>query len=222
MVNLSIPYEKQMGPWTCGAAALAMVYRTLGLGDTQEEIWRRIGCGNLVDPTTVPTRRLACDAMERGLHALILQVQGDWLVVRRCLESGACGILNHRLAKQQTTGHFSVVTALEDYHVSFHDPHLGSQRLRHDEFLNLWGAGMASLSVPGLILVVIAKTGTDAATCCLCGTPSPPPSWPCEKCHRAIPLEPANVLGCMRFGCPMRGWDRLFCPWCDAPQMGNR
>ena len=215
MLSLPIPYEKQMGPWTCGAAALAMAYRWFGLEDTQTEIWNRIGTGSLLEPTYIHTRQLAVDALERGLHALVLQVQGEWLAVRQALEIGACCIVNHRLAKDQTTGHFSVVTGLEDFHVSLNDPFVGSRRLTCDELLKLWGAGMASLSVPGLVMVVIADAKSPIAACSLCQTGTPASELPCDHCGRQVPLEPGTVLGCMRRGCPMRSWDRLFCPWCD-------
>ena len=37
-----IPYEQQHEQRSCGAAALCMVYRSLGLPANQSEIWQRV------------------------------------------------------------------------------------------------------------------------------------------------------------------------------------
>lgn len=213
MSAAAIEYERQSQPWTCGAAALTMVYRSFGIPDEQDSIAGRLGRRG----TCTPTYRLAADAIEAGLAALVLQVQGDWLAVRRSLEHDARCIVNHRLSEAERAGHFSVLADFRDGVVHLLDPLDGPRQLRADAFFRLWTA--ASAAIPGQILVAVAHDRQPARACPLCRT-APPAGLRCRHCGRNIPLQPYAVLGCVAAGCPMRSWAAIFCPGCDRRLSG--
>jgi hypothetical protein len=185
-----------------------MVYRSFGLVDSQDSIARRLG----PPKTCTPTYRLAADAIERGLAALVLQAHGDWLAVGRALDGAARCIVNHRLTERDRAGHFSVLTDCQAGVVHLLDPLYGPRQLRTDAFLRLWSA--TSNAIPGQVLVVVARRGQTTLPCTLCGT-ALPARLRCRRCPGEIPLQPSAVLGCMTAGCPMRSWSTIFCPWCD-------
>ena len=199
----------------CGAAALCMVYRSLGIGGTQQELWERIARRDRHGTRAARTHLLAHDALKHGLSALIVQASDPWRVLRQCAAARICVILNHRLKTDSPLGHYTVLLGLEDRHVILHDPQFGPQRrLDRDQLLRLWLPLPQGSEIPGNTLVAFSRSGSESADCPACST-GMPPSIPCPGCRSAIPLRPAAVLGCVAESCPGRLWRRLFCPDCD-------
>src|SRR5438477_13216090 len=117
-----VPYQRQINGWSCGAAALAMVYQSLGLACDQEEIWDRIAG---VGPHQRPCSRaqaLAADASSHGLCALMIEARDPWLVLERSLRSSVRIIVNHCPSVLLGIGHYSVLVGLDDESVTLHDP----------------------------------------------------------------------------------------------------
>ncbi len=132
--QLPVPYECQIDKQTCGAAALAMVYRSFGMEVGQERICRE----------TRRTRRavgLANHARNTGLQAAIVRLneaQDGLLAVRQSYPDCRI-ILNHRLMTGVSYGHYSVVVDVKRDRVVLHDPMFGPFRRWTPETLqNLW------------------------------------------------------------------------------------
>src|SRR5437762_197108 len=94
--GIAVPYEKQQGDHTCGAAALCMVYRAFGIECTQTEIWERVAKARY-GSKRARTYLLAADAIERGLSALVIKASEPWRILQRCHEHGVLPIINHRM-----------------------------------------------------------------------------------------------------------------------------
>src|SRR5262245_49511442 len=96
----AVPYEAQFNAWSCGAACLVMVYRSLGIVAHQREVWQRIArMGHRGQPRG-HTKQIAQEALGRGLAALIVQARDPWLAVSRCLAQSSQPvriIVNHRM-----------------------------------------------------------------------------------------------------------------------------
>src|SRR5262245_27002725 len=93
----AVPYERQQdvdGNRRCGAAALCMVYRSLGLECTQEDLWPAVAAG----ARNARTRLIGVDALERGFDALIVRARAPWEVLGVCVRDSIRAILNHRIA----------------------------------------------------------------------------------------------------------------------------
>lgn len=216
--GLDIPFEEQRNePSTrmCGAAALCMVYRSLGISCTQSEVWERISRRGYRGQSTARTHLLCKDAVERGLAGAIVQVGEPWRALECCTTASVRVILNHRITADQPSGHFSVLVGVENDHVVLHDPKFGpSQRLKRDDFLALWKPRGFSPEIIGNILVAIAAPGPEVAACAVCGQEIPP-SFRCLGCQETFPLRPVAALGCVEVGCSGCLWKKLFCPHCD-------
>src|SRR5438477_1766107 len=92
-----IPYEQQHEQRSCGAAALCMVYRSLGLPANQSEIWQRVARPGPWGAPRTNTKRLVADAHAQGLAALVLRAGQPWPLLQRCQAHGLRVILNHLL-----------------------------------------------------------------------------------------------------------------------------
>jgi Papain-like cysteine protease AvrRpt2 len=211
----TIPYERQQdvgGNQMCGAAALCMVYRSLGVDCIQAELWRAVAAGN----QRARTRLIAADCLERGFDALIVRAREPWDTLRVCVRGAIRVILNHRGDLGSSRGHYSVLVALDDDRAMIHDPGAGPSRsLRRSEFLNLWLPNGPRSEITGRILVAIVHRSSKpfACPCCLGVIPE---STPCTQCNSTIRLQPAAVLGCADEDCPGRLWDSIYCPQCDT------
>lgn len=212
---MRIPFEKQHNTFSCGAAALAMVYRSLGRDTSQEEIWPLISRKEGASRWASPTYRLCQDAIRRGFAGMVLQARqhAGWRLLEQCHRHGLFAILHHRAAATINQRHFSVLVDWSPDHVVVHDPRQGPE-VRHtrDEFLLLWGPKFGSYG--GHFMVVLAET-SQAAPCPVCGT-LPPPAKTCPVCRQEIRFEPAMALGCADPACSAALWTKVFCPQCDA------
>ncbi len=211
-----IPYEQQHERRSCGAAALYMVYRSLGLPATQSEIWERVARPGPWGTPRTNTKRLVADAHTLGLAALVLKASQPWPLLQQCAANDLRVILNHLLTSGSPAGHYSVLVGVTDDHVVLHDPAgRPDRRLSKAELQDLWGPARGRSETAGHVLVAIAAA-PQGAPCQRCRTEIPA-LVACPTCRQAIPLQPAAALGCVQPGCPARLWERLFCPSCDRP-----
>lgn len=204
-----VPFEKQdprLGDRSCGAAALCMVYRSLGLDCTQRAIWPAVARPGADGQHRASTHLLGRDAMSRGFSALVMRARHPWRLLELCLSYGLRVILNHRPYPGAVIGHFSVLLDLTPAHIVVHDPALGPDR-RHDraDFLKLWRKSWPWSEVAGNTLAAIG--------------PKPPKAlhtWanrsPCPHCQRPVLLPPDDFL--TSFTEP--AWEELFCLECDG------
>jgi hypothetical protein len=210
-----IPYERQKDDHSCGAAALAMVYRSLGREATQDEIWEKVGRKRATGQWDSRTYLLCQDAIRRGLVGLIIQAQPPgWKVLEACQRHQLRVILHHRVKPHSTQRHFSVLLDLDDESIVLHDPLNGpEQRHGRAAFLELWGASGPGQQ-PGSMLVALADpAGLTAYQCPTCNQPTLTPT--CGGCDQPLRLEPAAALGCADRACAAALWSRIHCPSCD-------
>jgi len=215
-----IPYQQQLSaPYgrTCGAAALAMVYASLGLPDCQKAVWSQIAGEDKDVRRTTGSFRLARHALDRGLSAAVLQAARPWDTLASCWFTGARVILNHRLRPDSPLGHFSVLAGFDDDEVFVHDPQFGPfRRLTRDRLLRLWLPSAGGSEIVGHVLVAIASRDDQPNRCDSCGA-MVPAQVGCGRCGNLVPLRPVAALGCSKRDCGARLWKYVFCPCCDFP-----
>jgi hypothetical protein len=199
----------------CGAASLAMVYRSFGKEVTQDEVWPRIAKVNRFGSLAGNTHLMVQDALDRGFAALAIQAKHPLQALVLCRDNGIRAILNHRATAETPAGHYSVLVDIDTEHVIYHDPHFGpSRRASHVQLLELWQPCFANSEIVGNVLIAITDQPVALPSCPSCGTVIPP-SVDCPKCHQPVPLQPASLLGCMGAGCAARLWNYLCCRSCD-------
>jgi hypothetical protein len=210
---LPIPYEAQERPDGCAAAALGMVYRSLGLECTQAELWPRVSA--LVrGARRGRTHLIGRDAQSCGLAAVVFRPASPWEALRGCDGQGVRVILHHRLSASEPAGHYSVLVAIDEASLLLHDPLRGpGRRLGRDEFLALWSPSAHSGEVAGHILVAVSASPGEPR-CSFCHSPCPE-SIDCAGCGSALRLRPSAAVGCLDPTCPGRRFEVCFCPWCD-------
>ena len=215
----AIPYEKQFdtAPRACGAACLAMVYRSLGQAVSQDEIWPAIAKPNRAGSVSSTTYLMVRDALTRGFHAVAIQARHPLQALRICRHQRLRAILNHRVRRDSPAGHYSVLVQIDEQNVVLHDPLLGpSRRLAFSELLELWLPAFPNSEIAGNVLIAVsAAQANPQAACAVCGSPITP-AVDCPRCGKAVALEPAAVLGCSKDACIGRMWNSVCCPWCDA------
>jgi peptidase C39-like protein len=216
--SMSIPYEKQTDPQInrgCGAACLSMVYRSFGKELPQAEIWPLIAKQNRFGSTASTTYLMAQHAVGLGFSVVVIQARHPLQVLRLCREAGVRAILNQRAQTGASTGHYTVLVDIDDKNVVVHDPALGpSRRISCDEFLQLWQPLSSNSEILGNVLIGIAAEPVAFPACEFCHT-SIPAKVDCPKCGKAVGLQPAALLGCIRDGCIARMWNYVACPSCD-------
>jgi hypothetical protein len=218
VLETEIPYEQQADPQDgrmCGAAALSMVYQSLGKPATQADLWPKISKYNRFGSLTAASHRIAQVALDEGFVALAIQARYPLQALRTCRDNGIRAILNHRLKEDVPTGHFSVLVDVDDEAAILHDPYFGpSRRVPHAELIDLWNPRYLNAEITGNVLIGIAPPQEPAASCRICGT-AIPASIDCPNCKNPVPLQPAVLLGCVGAGCAARLWNYICCPACD-------
>lgn len=211
-----LSYQPQVpGERRCGAAALAMVYASLGIAVPQAEIWQAVAEPNRQGVRTARTYRLARHALEHGLAAVVFQAAQPWEVLRHCWEHEIRVILNHRLRSDSRLGHFSVLAGIGSEEVLLHDPQFGpAQRRTRAELLRLWLPTAGESEIVGNVLVAVAPRVACDAVCPQCQRPLPT-RLRCPACGSTVALAPGRAWGCVWADCPGRLWRYLFCPQCD-------
>lgn len=198
----------------CGAAALATVYRSLGIEASQAEIWPHIARRDERGSWNAATWLLAKAALAQGLSAAVVQASRPWDVLQRAAGSSWRVILNHRVAGDSPRGHFSVLVSADSRRAVIHDPQMGPCReLTRENLLDLWRA-VPQGEITGNVLVAIGPPASPAESCEACGTPLPARRL-CSACGGPL-CFPQVVLGCVRSKCGQKLWARIFCPQCDA------
>jgi predicted double-glycine peptidase len=217
-----IPFEPQRqtdGQRMCGAAALAMTLRALGVPCTQEELWSEIACLDGEGHWAARTFHLASAALRRAMPALVIQVRDGWKNLERLATDVPGLILNHRLEASSPQGHYSVLVDIDQEAALLHDPILGPRRLvSRVQLETLWQPIRKTAEeneIAGNVLVGIGPRVAHSGRCRQCDFPFPA-HITCGNCGQHFPLQPSTVLGCMRSGCGECRWQRLFCPFCDA------
>jgi hypothetical protein len=193
-----------------------MVYRSLGKDIPQTEIWPRIAKANRFGTISSNTYLMVRDALQRGFHAFGIQVRRPLQTLRLATSSGARVILNHRLSRDSSAGHYSVVVGIDEATVTLHDPFFGpAQRLPFADLLEVWQPFSAKSEIVGNTLVAIANPEKVAdRECEMCHAPFPA-AVACPQCKTHVPLHPARLLGCLNNRCVARNWNYLCCPQCD-------
>ena len=215
-----IPFEKQQTSGRnrmCGAAVLCMVYRSYGQQVTQDEIWEQISQPWLRNTHCAATHKMAADALQRGLAAVIVQTREPWQTLERSLRTRLRLILNHRTSSSSRSGHYSVVVQLSDHDITLHDPQEGPLQLYdRPEFLQLWSTLRQGSEIAGNVLIACGLPDEAAFSCPECARELPP-TRNCSRCRKEFPLRPAAALGCLEDGCSQRTWSKIYCPHCDSP-----
>lgn len=222
----TIPYEMQAEARTCGAAALAMVYRSVGasrrargvgaaIEATQAEIWARISKPDRIGGLNCATHLMVKDARERGLAAVALQASDPLQLLLSCRRNGVHAVLNHRLRSDGPAGHFTVLVGMDEQGVTVHDPSVGpARRLPFGDLLELWQPRFPGSEIVGNLLIAVADEPPRLDRCASCSVPIPDEA-PCPKCRGGVPLSPSAVVGCVGGRCVNRSWLRVCCPSCD-------
>lgn len=219
--SFNIPYERQQDTHInrmCGAAALAMVYRSLGLTVAQSEIFNKISIPDNRGGRFVKTSDLCQDALKRGLKSMIIKANDPLRLLNICSKNSVRAILNHRLRPKSSLGHFTVFVDIARNFVVYHDPQYGPLRkINSKNLLNLWLPNASDCEIGGYILVVLTNHYLSKYTCPSCNTEIPD-SIQCynPECRKDIPLQPGNILGCVNYYCPERAWQLIFCPYCES------
>ncbi len=215
MIQVSeIPYERQAAGKMCGAAALHMVYASLGAPVPQWELWPSVTGGH----ECARTRLLCADALARGLSSVILEARDPWQTLQSCQSQQARVVLNHRPLPAAWTGHYTVLVDINDSQAWLHDPQFGPRRQEsRSRLLELWRPLEPKSEITGNVLVAFDRSDDAGAlpACSTCGSPALE-SLTCRTCQRAFPLRPWAAVGCINPLCASRLWQRLFCPHCDT------
>jgi hypothetical protein len=213
-----LPYERQLEPdttRTCGAACLSMVYRSFGLDIGQGDIAAAVSRPNRFGSMASTTHLMARDALTRGFEGVAIQARHPLQTLRLCRDAGIRVVLNHRLSRDSSTGHYSALVDIDDTDVILHDPFFGpSRHLSHGELLDLWQPRPPDSEIVGNMLIAIAAGPTELAACRVCGR-ARPSSVDCPRCAARVDLQPGAVLGCIMPGCVGRLWNYVCCPACD-------
>jgi len=216
--SISIPYEKQIDPQLnrgCGAACLAMVYRSLGKEVPQGEIWPLIAKENRFGRVSSTTHLMALHALSQGFSAVAIQARYPLHVLRICRDAGIRVILNQRPRPEAANGHYTVLVDIDEKTVVVHDPSLGPlRRISHAEFVRLWQPSSADSEIAGNVLIGIGAGTAPIPACEFCGTAFPP-ATDCPRCGKPVGLRPARLLGCICESCIARMWNYVACPACD-------
>lgn len=214
-----IPYESQVDAQTsrmCGAASLSMVYRSLGLEIPQIDFWPGISKPDRFGNLAAMTHLMAQDAINKGYRAVAFQARHPLQALRLCREWGIHAILNHRLRREASAGHYSVLVDIDDNTVLLHDPLYGPlRRLSHSQLLELWQPHFHDSEILGNVLIGISAAPPAPFECEFCHTQTPA-QVDCPRCKRPVFLAPAALFGCMRDGCIARMWNYLCCPACEC------
>jgi len=219
---MKINYQKQLdvpGNRMCGAAALWMVYDSFGIRTSQQDIWPRISVPDSEGDKYSLTYLLCADVIKQGLHGIIIQAKNPWKILKLCNENSIEAILLHRLEADSPCGHFTVLVDVDDQIVTLHDPEKGPNRkVERNEMLDLWRKKGKNCEIEDDVLIAISKNDSGKTSCPLCGTIIPQ-STRCHnsECNMDIPLQPFEVLGCIKNSCPERTWEYINCPYCDEP-----
>jgi hypothetical protein len=189
-----------------------MVYASLDLDLTQEEVWPHINQKTWLG-RRARSYKLAHDALERGLNACVLQIRDPRRALLGCIRQSVRAIINHRMSRTSGNGHYSVLVDADEAGVVLHDPQLGANRaLTWPDLEQMWLPSCKEIT--GHILVVFASRGNTETTCPDCQT-TIPEQIDCNNCKKPVLLRPLADLTCWNRACSRCWLNKLFCPHCD-------
>jgi hypothetical protein len=203
----------------CGAAALCMVYDSLGIKTSQTEIWPRISKPDRQGNMHSKTYLQCANALDHGLHSVTIRAKDPWNVLKLCTDNSIRAILIHRPDINSTLGHSTVLLDVTSRFVTLHDPDSRPNRkIERSTMLELWLKRGDNCEIEDNVLIAISKKGSEKTSCSLCGAIIPQLTR-CSnpRCNKDIPLQPLEVLGCICNACPGRTWKDIICPFCDNP-----
>ena len=211
-------YEAQLaipGQRMCGAAAVVMALRRLGIQTDQKHVWQQIAQQH-DQHFRASTYHLARFVHQVGLSASVIQSHQPWKVLQTCWQNNLSVIINHRLGPHHNEGHYSVLARINRNTIHLHDQSLGpSVAYSKEEFLALWLPTSSQSEIAGNVLVAITNSDYEPSIWAHCNQ-CIPKSMACRNCGNELPLQPVRALGCVQPTCVQRLWYRLFCPQCDA------
>jgi uncharacterized protein YvpB len=215
---MKIPYEKQhdtTGNRMCGAAAMAMVLRSLNQTCSQMDLWNEIksldGHGNYYGKS----HKLALSFLNRGFDSICISTKEPIKLLKVCFEHSIRVILGHRLEQDSNEGHFTVFTKITKDLVYVNDPALGSnggkgRKIPHNDLLELMnGSGEIAKN----LCIAITNSNLNFSICAICNSPIID-KVKCANCQMEISLQPTFVC-CQNLACEANLTDILFCPHCD-------
>ena len=219
---MKIRYQKQLDTTKnrmCGAAALCMVYDSLGIKTSQLEIWPKISTQDLQGNMFAKTYLQCSNALEHGLHSIIVRAKDPWGILKLCTDNSIRAILIHRPNAISTSGHSTVLVDVTSRFVTLHDPELGPHRkIDRNKMLGLWLKKGNICEIEDNVLIAISNKDSGRTSCKHCGTAIPKSTrCPNQECNKDIPLQPLEIVGCVDDACPGRTWKHIICPYCDNP-----
>ncbi len=163
---LEVPYVAQFNKYSCGAAALEMVYKYYQRSDiSQQEIFKK---HHEADPeykseTRISTLSLISDAKSRGFEAFWRRVNyknksQSLAVLKSYLRDKTPVIVCLQFSKEMPrVGHFRVVIDIDERdNIYFYDPYKsGLMKWPADQFMDYWQP--TGKDVTGGVYVIIRK-----------------------------------------------------------------
>jgi len=211
---LESEFEQRIGRG-CGATCLSMVYKSFGREIPQAEIWPSIAKPNRFGQVSSTTHLMALHAWDQGFSAVAIQARHPIQVLQLCRQNHIRAIINQRASLDSSAGHYTLMVDIDDHSVMLKDPSRGPlRRISHVELLRLWHPSTANSEIAGNVLIGIADHAAEIPPCEFCHAVIPA-AMNCPRCHKAVPLRPAAILGCARDGCIARMWEYIACPFCD-------
>ncbi len=203
---VDVPYERQEGRNWCGAAALAMVLRSLGRPATQAGLWPLVSTAGPDGGDWSSAGRMARHARARGLDVASLGAADLGRALRAWLAADLRVVLRHRTSLRADVWHFTVPVAVRGPWVVLHDPGAGPRRR--------WRAAVLEALIDLDPVLVFGLPGGRAAPCPVCGRRPARHGPSCPRCGAARGPEPPAALGCDRPLCPGRLFDFVYCLHC--------
>jgi len=172
-----IPYVKQWLPGNnkgaCGAACLAMVYKSFNKEFDQKSIFYKIAI-KVKDGSACANFLMARDALRRGFYAINLEIRRprDFIELFKNgnIDDSVRVIVTQRPTMDAKDWHETVLVEVTDKHVIVHDPLLKpSRRIGKEVFLKMWAGGMVTPNAHNNKIVAVAEKKSRRNNCLICG-----------------------------------------------------
>ncbi len=136
-----------------------MIYSAFGIPRSEDQIWQRNRVPDGIGGEFTRTFGLCSDALQHGLHSLIIRAKDPLFVLGLCKKDGSIGvILNYRIDKNTNLGHYSVVMNITSTHVILHDPLLGPYtRIRKMDLLEQLKPMGTGCQISGNVMIAFSN-----------------------------------------------------------------
>ncbi|MBX4199252.1 C39 family peptidase [Candidatus Parcubacteria bacterium] len=165
--NLSVPHMKQTKESSCGAAALAMLYKHLGIPDqTEEVIWERLKTPrpNIPGDEFITTMSMAQDGQQFDLsyfkaQASLASSETAMQPVVEFLSQGIPVVVCQKVSKDDIRGHFRILTGVEGESILLNDPDAteATTKMDLDTFMSLWSDANNGEVIGGEFFAIFKK-----------------------------------------------------------------